>query len=231
MAMSNPPRADGARRPLRALLVGESAYLRTRLAGILEVQGFQVVLPPATEACELALLDLPGGVEQAHQLASTTALVGVAPDLEALAGEVPWPFAALVAPGISDERVAQICGDVVFHRLNRRRAVRFPIEVDVLVRGSDRALVTCTKNFSEGGTFVLSLNPFAVGSQVVLSRFQAPGLEEIRARVVYAIRPDEGRIVAMTTGRTVISHPGMALQFLEGQEKVIGRWMLSLRLA
>ncbi len=98
--------------------------------------------------------------------------------------------------------------------------------MEVLVSDPTRSLKTRTLNISDGGLFVLSLNPFPKGSEIVIRLLGKQAAGDLRGRVLYTIVFTDEKIVRDDRPeQALVARPGMAVQFAEGQEMVIARWL------
>lgn len=207
-----------------AFLVGESPFVRGRLVEALRAGGYRVEddLVPASKG-SLGLIELPGGPEVALLYSSGVRLVGVAGSGD---HRLSWPFEAVVNERMSAETILQVCNDVYYRHQGVRQHRRLPVSLEVVVVGGDRALRTSTVNFSRGGAFVRSLNPFPPGSEVILRLVGRPENGQIIGCVLYNIVLHGNHVVRLDKPiEPVVAHPGMAVQFSEGQDEVVERWM------
>ncbi|RME19673.1 MAG: PilZ domain-containing protein [Deltaproteobacteria bacterium] len=211
----------------KAFVVGQAAFTNGQLVEALRAGGFDVERNVVDAGSgSLGLIELPGGPEVALLYSAGVRLIGVAK-----AGEGPpvvpsWPFEAVVHAGMSAETILQVCNDVYYHNRGIRKFRRIPVQLEVVVFGRDRALRTTTVNFSAGGVFVRSLNPFPVGYEVKLRLVDHPIQGQLKGSVLYIIGFEGNRLVRLDRPDTpVVAHPGMAIQFSEGQDETIDRWM------
>jgi hypothetical protein len=209
-----------------AILLGESSFTRERLADILQRGGFTVSRgPQGGVPGALGLVELPGGPEVALLYAAGVRLVGIEVRRTA-ATRASWPFEELLHEGMSVEEILQRCNDVYFYGQGLRRHRRLAVEMDIKAISAGRVLLTTTVNFSRGGCFVRSLNPFAENSPVTLQLAQFSLYGEVKGKVLYTLRP-LGDYIARPDSpeHPIIAHPGMAVEFLPGQEKTIDIWL------
>ena len=218
---------EATARPVKkAFVVGQAAFTNGPLVEALRAGGFRVErnAVDAGSGC-LGLIELPGGPEVALLYSAGVRLIGVSGGIQ---GTAPpsWPFEAVVHDNMSAETILQICNDVFYHNQGVRKYRRLPVELEVVVFGKDRALRSTTVNFSLGGTFVRSLNPFPAGYEVFVRLVDHPTHGQLRGNVLYIIGFQGNRLVRLDKPDTpVVAHPGMAIQFFPGQDELLDKWL------
>ena len=211
-----------------AFVIGQRSFTCERLIEALRAGDYRVerdVVLAGSGA--LGLIELPGGPEVALLYSAGVRLVGVM--TQNRTGPVPspaWPFEATVHEKMSMETILQVCNDVYYRHQGMRRHRRLPVALEIVVFGTDRALRTTTVNFSRGGTFVRSLNPFPPRTAVQLRLANDLAQGQLGGRVLYNIGLRGDRLERLDQpGRPVVAHPGMAVQFEPGQDEVLEGWM------
>ena len=212
----------------RSLLFGESAFIQGRLARAMKAGGFKVEHKmDLSKKYDLAIVPLPGGPEVAMLHSLGVRLVAIKPkELTRETDEPGWPFEAMLREEMSAEEILCVCNEVIFSGLGVRSSKRYMVSMEVMVSGSRRSLKTSILNISEGGLFVLSLNPFPKDSEIMIRLKGKQAVGDIKGRVLYTIVfSDEYIVRADRPEHALVARPGMAVQFEEGQEMVVARWL------
>ena len=113
---------------------------------------------------------------------------------------------ATILKSVSAARLLNMLQVVLSTARGRRTAPRAVVALAVEYEDAERVAAGETLDMSEGGMFIKSANPAAVGTLLLL-RFAVPGGPrwECCARVAWARRPEDERT----------SPPGMGVQFLD----------------
>lgn len=197
----------------RIALVGESEYMRTRLADLLRNNGFEVELRTQTVVSSapadrkvhdydliITSTDMSSGIEENKVFESMLEPCGFLV-LDEHGKKPGREQSFLIHPEMSPEEILATVNSLIFlnnsDRKSPRARVNFPVEYEC----DGRYTRSTIKELGENGLFISALMPPAVNTKIAV-RFLLPGrTREIRAkgRVVYRIGCD--------FDRSIIFHP------------------------
>lgn len=218
----------------RLILAGSSEAFTTVFRRTLEDCGFKVELDcgegaggnearevfvyEITEKAELS--SLPENKEPKPYLVFT----GAGIDRKTLEALKPGGLVGVVTKESAPEEIAFMVNSAFFYTKMLKRNPRAPVSIPVEIRAGSRSIKTTASSLSRDGIFAVTLNPLP--ENTVCEIFFEDPLSGKRistsARVLYNISINKDLSIISSPAdpfKRIVTHPGMALLFLDLPEK------------
>ncbi|MBI5468918.1 MAG: PilZ domain-containing protein [Deltaproteobacteria bacterium] len=218
----------------RLILAGSSEAFTTVFRRTLEDCGFRVELgggegAGGNEAREVfvyeitkkaELSSLPENKEPKPYLVFT----GAGMDRKTLEALKQGGLVGVITGESSPEEIAFLVNSAFFYTRMLKRNPRTPVSIPVEIRAGSRSIKTTASSLSRDGIFAVTLNPLP--ENTVCEIFFEDPLSGKRlstgARVLYNISINKDLSIISSPGdpfKRIVTHPGMALLFLDLPEK------------
>ena len=219
----------------RIALVGESEYMRTRLADILRSSGFDVDLRVPADAASvfdrrlhaydliIVSTDMTIKLEENklfESMMDTRAFL-ILDENSVIQGREQ---SFLIHPEMSPEDIMATVNNLIFLSSNQRKSPRIKVSLPVEYECEGRLSRSTILDIGENGLFISTLAPPLAGALISI-RFALPGRKEdimARGHVAYSIGYDLDRSIIphpSSPDRKIIAMPGMGIVIDEMSEE------------
>ncbi len=212
----------------RVALVGNSEYLKTRLAELLRSGGFEVdcrepadvasVFDRRLHAYDVIIVnrDMTATLEENKIFESMLDARGFLFLDETVASSREQPF--LIHPGMSPEDIIAAVNNLVFLGSNLRKTLRIKVSLPVEYEFGGRIVQSTIRELGENGLFISTLAPPPAGTAVSVRFSLSDSMRDISAagHVAYSIGCDLAKSIIShpsAPDRKIIALPGMGVMF------------------
>ncbi len=215
--------------PFRIALVGESDYMRGRLADLLRSGGFDVDLRAPADVASvfdrrlhtyeviIVSTDMTAGLKENKIFESMLDARGFL-FLDENSRNRGTEQSFLIHPEMSPEEIIATVNNLIFLNSNLRKSQRIKVSLPVEYECEDRLMRSTIQDLGENGLFISSLAPPPTGARISV-RFALPGrTADVIAggRVAYCIVCDLDRCIIShpaTPEKRIVALPGFGIMF------------------